>query len=370
MRAIVAGGGIVGLVSAIALRKQGIEAVVCEQAPEIRAAGAGLGLWANALAVFDELGIGDDVREIGRPAEMRFRGPAGQVITTPGFDDEFHQYVLVHRAKLNDLLAEAVGQENIRLNARVVGFDETPSGVDVHLEDGTALTGDVLIGADGAYSVIRSLLLPGSDAVEHEGHLAWRAVIAPPEGVTVERGVIVVGHERTRGGYVPTADGTVYWLVNQFESGELIGSVKEQALQRAAHMDTEGWNPALQALIEATPEEVVLRNQIMLVPPLPSWTSDRVVLVGDAAHAMSPHITAGATLGVEDALLLARLLTATDDVASALKLYEQDRIPHYRRALELSTVVEDSATPEEFALNYVSFTHWMLTDSHWTLSHG
>lgn len=361
MRAVVAGGGIVGLVSAIALRRQGIDVVVCEQAPEIRAVGAGLGLWTNALAVFDALGIGDGVRAIGRPAEMRFRGPDGGLIETPGFDEEYHRYLLVHRAKLNDLLAEAVGGEHIRLNARVVGYEETDSGVVACLEDGTRLEGDVLVGADGAFSQVRSALVPDSDAVEHEGHLAWRAVVSPPEGITIGSSVIVVGEQRTRGGYVPTADGTVYWLVNQFDAGALEGSLKEQARRRAALMDTTGWNPALLALIDATREEEVLRNQIMLVPPLPRWTSERVALAGDAAHAMSPHITAGATLGVEDALLLARLLSTSDDVGSALAAYEADRIPVYRRALELSTKVEDSATPEEFAVNYVTFTHWMLT---------
>jgi 2-polyprenyl-6-methoxyphenol hydroxylase-like FAD-dependent oxidoreductase len=360
VRTIVAGGGIVGLVSAIALRQQGIEAVVCEQAPEIRAVGAGLGLWANALAVFDEFGLGEHVRAIGRPAEMRFRGPTGRLIETPGFGEEDHRYLLVHRAKLNDLLADTAGHQNIRLNARVVGFNETDSGVVARFEDGSTVEGDVLIGADGAYSQVRSCLIPHSDAIEHEGHYAWRAVIAPPDGLTIGESVIVVGEQRTRGGYVPTADGTVYWLVNQFDTGALEGSRKDQAMRRAALMDTTGWNPALLALIEATPEEDVLRNQIMLVPPLPRWVSNRVALVGDAAHALSPHITAGATLGVEDALLLARLLATSDGVAAALAAYQDDRIPHYDKVLELSKNVEHSATPEDFAIAYVTFTHWML----------
>ncbi|MFI5957376.1 FAD-dependent monooxygenase [Cryptosporangium sp. NPDC051539] len=360
MRAVVAGGGIVGLTSALALHRSGIEAVIHEQAPEIRAAGAGLGLWANALAVFDELGLGEQVRAIGRPAEMFFRNHAGELIRPAGFAEDDHRYLLVHRATLSELLADAVGREHIRLDSRLVGYDETGTGVTARFGDGTTVEADLLIGADGAYSVVRSLLLPGSDAVEHEGHHAWRAVVRPPEGVTVDRGVIVLGEERTRGGYVPTVDGTVYWLVNQFDADPLKGSPKEQAAERAAFLDTTGWNPALPALIESTPDDEVLHNQIMLVPPLPRWASQRVVLVGDSAHALSPHITAGASLGVEDALLLARLLTSSDRVAAALAAYEQDRMPHYRQVTELANTVEDSATPEEFAANYVAFSHWML----------
>ncbi|WP_413105345.1 FAD-dependent monooxygenase [Streptomyces sp. Inha503] len=360
MRALVVGGGIVGLTSAISLRRRGIEAVIHEQAPAIRAAGAGLGLWANALAVFDELGLGEQVRAIGRPADMYFRDHAGEVIHPSGYSDDNHRYLLVHRAKLNDLLADAVGRDNIRLDSRLVGYDETDAGVTACFGDGATAHADVLVGADGAYSVVRSLLLPGSEAVEHKGHHAWRAVVQPPAGVTIDRSVIVLGEERTRGGYVPTVDGTVYWLVNQFGADPLRGTPKEQAAERAAFLDTTGWNPALLALIASTPDDQVLHNQIMLVPPLSRWVSQRVVLVGDSAHALSPHITAGASLGVEDALLLARLLTSSDSVATALAAYEEDRIPHYRKVGELAKSVEDSATPEEFAANYAAFSHWML----------
>ncbi|MEC3997096.1 FAD-dependent monooxygenase [Actinacidiphila sp. DG2A-62] len=278
MRAVIVGGGIIGLTTAIALRRQGIEAMIHEQAPAIRAAGAGLGLWANAVAVFDELGLGEQVRAIGRPAEMFFRNHAGEVIHPSGYSDDNHRYLLVHRAKLNDLLAEAVGPDHIRLDSRLVGYDETDTGVTAHFGDGTRAGADLLVGADGVYSIVRSLLLPGSEAVEHKGHHAWRAVVPPPAGTTIDRSVIVLGEERTRGGYVPTADGTVYWLVNQFGVDPLHGTPKEQAAERAAFLDTTGWNPALPALIASTPDEQVLHNQVMLVPPLARWVSQRVVL--------------------------------------------------------------------------------------------
>ncbi|MFI6070160.1 FAD-dependent monooxygenase [Actinoplanes sp. NPDC051343] len=360
MRAVVVGGGIVGLTSAIALRSMGIDAVVHEQASDIRAAGAGLGLWANALAVFGELGLSAQLRAIGKPAEMYFRDPTGKLIDPPGFSTDDHSYLLVHRAKLSELLARTVRQENIRLNSRLAGYEETDAGVTARFTDGTTVEADLLVGADGAYSVVRSQLIPGSEAVEHSGHYAWRSVVKPPAGVRVDAGVIVLGDRRSRGGYVPTVDGSVYWLVNQFESPSLEGTPKQQALERADLLDTTGWNPALLALIESTLDEQILCNQIMLVPPLPRWVSTRVALVGDSAHALSPHITAGASLGVEDALLLARLLASTDDIPAALAAYEQDRIPHYGKVNELSRKVENSATPDEFATNYVAFTHWML----------
>ncbi|MGW3852907.1 FAD-dependent monooxygenase [Streptomyces fagopyri] len=361
MRVIVAGGGIVGLTSAIALHKAGIEAVVYEQAPEIRAAGAGLGIWANAMAVFDKLGIGEQLRSIAKPTEMYFRDPSGKFIDPPGFSKDDHRYLLAQRPELNALLAKTVGRDNIRLGSRLVGYAESDAGVTVRFADGSAADADLLVGADGAYSAVRSQLVPGSDAIVHEGHHAWRSIVAPPEGVTVDESVIVLGEQRTRGGFVPTVDGTVYWLINQFGSSGPTGTPKEQALERAAFLDTTGWNRALPALIESTPDDNILYNQIMLVPPLSRWVSNRVALVGDAAHALSPHITAGASLGVEDALLLARLLVSAEGLPGALAAYQRDRLPHYAKVDELSKRVEDSATPEEFATNYVAFSHWMLT---------
>jgi 2-polyprenyl-6-methoxyphenol hydroxylase-like FAD-dependent oxidoreductase len=360
MRAVVIGGGIVGLTSGLALRRAGIEVTIYEHAPEIRAAGAGLGLWANALAVFDELGVGEHVRAIGKPSEMYFHDAAGRLLDTPGFGVEDHQFLLVHRAKLNELLADAVGRENIRLATGFAEYDEHADHVTVRLSDGSSEDADVLVGADGAYSAVRAQLVPGTAAQEHVGHHAWRAVL-PATSITVTEDRLILGTHGCRGGFVRTYDGGVYWLVNQFDTPPLTGPLKEQALQRAAHLTTEGRNTVLAELISATPEAQILHNQIMLVPPLPRWASARVVLAGDAAHAMSPHITAGATLGIEDAALLGGLLTPTADVPTALAAYEAGQIPRYAHVAQLSAAVEHAATPQEFAQRYAAFSHWMIT---------
>src|SRR4051812_5698195 len=359
-RAVVIGGGIVGLTSGLALRRAGIEVVIYEQASEIRAAGAGLGLWANALAVFDELGVGEQVRAIGKPSEMYFHDAGGRLLDTPGFGAEDHRFLLVHRAKLNDLLADAVGRQNIRLATGFAEYTEHADRVTVRLSDGSSDSADVLIGADGAYSAVRAQLVPGSAAQEHVGHHAWRAVL-PASGLTVTEDRLILGTHGCRGGYVRTYDGGVYWLVNQFNTPELTGTLKQQALERATHLEEGENNGVLTDLITATPEDQILHNQIMLVPPLPHWVSGRVVLAGDAAHAMSPHITAGATLGIEDATLLGELLSPGGDVPGALAAYETRQIPRYAHAARLSEAVEHAPTPQEFAQRYAEFSHWMLT---------
>jgi 2-polyprenyl-6-methoxyphenol hydroxylase-like FAD-dependent oxidoreductase len=359
---VVIGAGIVGLTTGLALRRAGFEVVVCERAPEIRSAGASLGLWANALAVLDELGVGAQVRAVGAPTEMRFHDPAGQLLETPEFGPEDRRYLLVHRAKLNDLLADAVGRGNIRLATAFEAYEEHGDRVTVALSDGSTVDADVLVGADGAYSAVRDHLVPGHPAREHPGHHAWRAVV-PPGTVAVPEDRLILGGTGCRGGYVRTYDGSVYWLVNQFDSPPPAGPLKEQAAARAAHLEAPGGGGILSALIAATPEDRILHHQIMLVPPLPHWVSARVALAGDAAHAMSPHITAGATLGIEDAALLGRLLgNAEKDagVPAALAAYQADRIPQYAHVARLSEAVELASTPREFARNYAAFSHWML----------
>ena len=164
-RTIIAGGGIVGLTAGRALLRAGMEVIVAEKADAIRAAGATLGLWANAVRVFDDLDV--DVRSVGREAEMCFHGTSGQLLETPEFGEEDHRYLLAHRASLNNLLAESVGYDNIRLEATVAGFEEHQDDVTVRFTDGSTEDADLLIGADGLYSKVRAQLFPGPDRLRH-----------------------------------------------------------------------------------------------------------------------------------------------------------------------------------------------------------
>lgn len=360
MRIVIVGAGLVGLTTAASLRLDGHEVTVLERAPQVRAAGAGIGLWSNALRELDHIGIGEAVRRMGEEIDTWFFDPAGRPLRAAGRAAADHRFLLVPRPELNSLLADTVGRDRLRLGAAVTGFTEHDTHVAVHLADGGDLRADLLVGADGVYSRVRAALLPGSDAVEHVGHYAWRAVVASA-GERPEGTVLTIGPDGTRGGYARVAEGRTMWMINQFDAGEPEGGKRDRALRRARLLAEAGWHDDLLEMIARTPEEAILENRITLVPELPSWTGRRVVLVGDAAHGLSPHIAAGGTLGIEDAGVLRTELAAGPDTAAALARYEEARTARFATVREHSAAVEHAEGAAEFAERYAAFSHWMLT---------
>jgi 2-polyprenyl-6-methoxyphenol hydroxylase-like FAD-dependent oxidoreductase len=363
LRVIIAGGGLVGMTVGIAFKRLGANVCVLEQASEIRAAGASINLWKNALDVFDDLGIGEQIRSIGVPLEAWFHDASGHCFRAAGFDPEDYAFTLFSRPILNTILADAVGQENILLNSKLASFEEGTNKVTVTLTDGKRLEADLLIGADGVYSTVRQQMLQGYPAMEHKGHHVWRAVV-PLNGQEINNTILTVGADRTRGGLARTSNNQVFWMINQFDSAEPTGTKKEEALHRARNLSDGKWGESLIRLIESTPEDKILFNQIMYVPELPFWASTRVALIGDAAHGLSPHIAAGGALGIEDVMVLTNAIKAEPDWPAALNRYQTQRMPYFETVRRFSKEVEQSKDYKDFARQYAAFTHWMLNDGY------
>lgn len=335
MRALIAGGGIGGLTAALALRQRGIDALLFEQAEAFREVGAGIQVSANAVRVLRALGLGDDLAriavaplgldvrswqsgerilwtELGRVAEQRFGAP----------------YYHVHRAELLDILVRALGGRGVHTGARVVSFTGDDASVTVTVADGRAFTGDVLVGADGIHSTIRARLF-GEDRPRVSGNVAWRG-LAPTVRVTS------IGLEQVTGAWWGPNRSMVHYFVS---SGRLlnwvgIGRAREAGRESwsaegsVAEVLAEfaGWHPHVLAMIAATTR--VLKQALYDRDPLPAWQQGRVVLLGDAAHAMMPFHAQGAAQSIEDAYLLAGSLAATPDAPiPAIDRYVRARKP-------------------------------------------
>ncbi|MEU0242274.1 FAD-dependent monooxygenase [Nocardiopsis sp. NPDC006198] len=317
--AVVVGGGIAGLATALALEGIGWTVTVLESSASLGETGAGMSLSPNALACLDALGVGERARSLGVPFHGPFdlRTPAGRRLVTarPGTPSPLLGF---HRADLHGLLGEALTRSSVRTGVEVTGVHRDGGGVVVSSTAGE-LRADAVIGADGAHSTVRGSCWPESLPPRFTGGTVWRGIAAVP----LERGFMVMGP----GAYalaMPVARGRVYWA--HVRRCARPGLRHED--ERGAVLDRiEGWPADLRALVEATPSEAVLHHDVFDLAPLPDLARRRVALVGDAAHLMCPDLAQGAGQALEDAVVLARSLDATGDVDAALARYDSERRP-------------------------------------------
>jgi 2-polyprenyl-6-methoxyphenol hydroxylase-like FAD-dependent oxidoreductase len=323
-RAIVIGAGIGGLATAIALRRAGLEVEVHERATELREVGAGIGLWANALRALDTLGLGDRVRAASIPigtaavytsrGEPVLRSSAEDLVRLGGTT------VVIHRAELLEILIAAWGADSIRLGHACTGFDQDDGGVTAKFAGASEARGDVLIGADGLHSAVRAGLF-GDSKPRYAGYTAWRGV------ARFDHSRLVVGESWGKGvrfGQFPIQGGRVYWFAcSNAAEGEHSASGEKAALRE---MFARFHDP-VPALIEATPDEAILRNDVYDREPRRDWGRGRVTLVGDAAHPMTPNLGQGACQALEDAVVLAECLRTSDEIPRSLEAYQTRRAP-------------------------------------------
>ena len=361
---LVAGGGLGGLTAALALLRKGFDVDVYEQAPGLKEVGAGIQISANGSRVLYGLGLKEAL------APLIFE-PEGKIIrmwntgeTRPLFDLGTesirlygYPYFMLHRADLLDVLAAAIRSEKpdaIHLNARCVEYRQDDKGVSLKFQNGETARGDILIGADGIHSQARETLF-GTDKPEFTGTIAWRGMIRRedlPEHLKKPVGTNWVGpgghvvHYFVRGGALLNFVGireNSEWLVESYTSQ---GTIEE------CQRDFANWHEDVQVLVRSidTPYKWALKVR----DPMQQWVSGRVALLGDACHATLPYLAQGASMGFEDAVVLARCLAdGTDDVPDALKRYENARRERASRIVRQSTEMgkvfhnQDFSDPEK-----------------------
>lgn len=338
LKALVAGAGIGGLAAAAALRRAGLDPVVFEKADETRERGAGLLLGARAVAALNVLGFSEGLGDISVPVTAgtlsSWRGAVLSEVSVPsGSRRPGADSVAVHRADLHRLLLDALGDGVLRFGAECRGFRETADGVSVELAGGGEERGDLLVGADGLRSAVRAGL-HGLSGPFYRGYTAWRGVAEPGEGLVPWGTGFESWGRGARFGYVHTGRGQVYWFAtrNAPEGGEDAPGHSREALLGMFR----GWHEPVGALIQATPQPAVRRDDIHDRDPLRRWGAGRVTLLGDAAHPATPNLGQGAGAAIEDALALAVHLAGSGLVTAALRRYEGERSGPTARVVRLS----------------------------------
>jgi 2-polyprenyl-6-methoxyphenol hydroxylase-like FAD-dependent oxidoreductase len=326
-RAVVVGGGIGGLAAAIGLHLIGWEVTVLERAQVLDDAGAGISLHANGIRALDLLGVGDAVRAAARPQYTGgTRTPGGarlaqmdgvaleRALGTP--------IVGVPRAVLHRILRDALPPGSLRIGERALSVDRTdPRRPRVRLEDG-ALDADLVVGADGVNSRLRTELFPAHPGPAYSGSTVLRAITDEPVALDTDF-ELTWGHG-AEFGHIAFTDGRAEWhAVLNAPARTRFPDPLAEVRRRCGT-----WHAPIPALLAATRPEAVLHHDINeLVAPLPAYAVGRVALLGDAAHAMTPNLGQGACQALEDAAVLTAALATEPTVEAALARYDTERRP-------------------------------------------
>jgi len=352
MKALIIGGGIGGLTAAIGLDKVGIDAQIYERAAALGEVGAGISLWANAMHALDELGLGQTIRAHAlREMFGEVRTWHGTILSAATSEDLKARYgvsvSMIHRADLLALLMSALDPDRIHLDHECTGVEQNTAGVTARFSSGGTERGDLLIGADGLDSVVRSQIF-GAVPPRYAGYTAWRAV------ADFTRPRMVASESWGRGrrfGAIPMNDHRVYWYATE-NAPEGQHDSPQRTKQKLLE-SFRGWHEPIEELIGATDESAILRNDIFDRDPLSRWSENRVTLLGDAAHPMTPNLGQGACQAMEDAVVLAACLGLSSSVDSALRAYEQRRIPRTSRIVMASRLIGQLAQWENPVLCFV-----------------
>lgn len=351
---IISGAGIGGLTLAIALQQRGLPVRVLERTPVLAPVGAGLALQPNAMAVMKALGLADAVIAAGQPvaraAMLNQRGEAlGREQDMAALSAPFGAPVVaIHRARLHRVLQDAVKPGTIELGIAVVDYEVRGGGAIVRCADGATQHSGLLVAADGLHSQVREKMI-GDGEPTYSGYTSWRGVTTSGAGPRLERMSESWGRGE-RFGMVDIGHGEIYWFaVANAPPGEKDPDGKDPGgqandVRTALLARFGGWHSPVKAVIEATPADRILRTDIADREPRARWHDGPVVLLGDAAHPMTPNLGQGACQAIEDAAALAEALGGRspgvapnaagsgengenyEEIVAAVRRYEQQRV--------------------------------------------
>ncbi|MGV0835144.1 FAD-dependent oxidoreductase [Mycolicibacterium thermoresistibile] len=336
LRIAVVGAGIAGLATAVALQRGGHHVQVVEQRTDI-SSGAGISLWPNALAALDAIGLGAQVRAAGGQVTAgALRNHDGSWLRRPSarriVDALGEPLVVVRRSALTQVLTGVLSPGTYTDGIGATGLTVTADGVFLDLSDDTTVHVDAVVGADGVHSMV-ARHLNGTLRHRYTGYTAWRGVAAHPLDPELSGETLAPGREF---GHVPLGSGHTYWFATmRAPAGSAASEGELVYLQRRFAR----WSEPIPTLLAASRPDEVLRTDVYDRDQAGRWSRGPVVVVGDAAHPMRPHLGQGGCQGLEDAAVLAAFIGRTDDLSTAFTRFEAFRRPRVAALVRESALI-------------------------------
>lgn len=347
MKAVIVGAGIGGLTTALCLHKYGWQVQVIEKSPNLEEIGAGIQISPNAMKVFEILELDQEIIKAGflpEAIEMRL-GKSGMRLIRMEVRQEFPRrygspYVHIHRADLIEILVKAIksrmSQETIYFGSSFEKYNKRKNDVTVRSSDQKEIPCDLLVGADGIHSSVRTQML-GPDEPQFTGNVAWRAVV-PIERLRPTAldptACVWVGRRRhavtylLRGGKLANLVAVVEQKKWLSEDWNVEGSHEE------AKKDFKDWHPTITSLIANS--NCIHKWALYDRRPLSQWSDDRVVVIGDAAHPMLPFMAQGGAMAIEDGWVLANYVSRGRNIENSLEEF-------YRKRIQRTSMVQNAS---------------------------
>jgi salicylate hydroxylase len=384
----VIGAGLGGLAAAATLLQRGHHVRIAEQAPTLSEVGAGIQMSANAMKVLDRLGLRARLEPTAvRPKAFEFRRfNDGELLHRLPLGEQHEQrhgapYFQLHRHDLHDALRGAVHALDARalvLDARAVALREESAAVSVSFERGDPWHADLVVGADGIKSMVRTHTV-GLDDPVFTGQVAWRCTV-PIERIAPALRTDIVSTIWCG----PRNHAVTYYL----RGGSLlnfVGCVEREADEESWSArrpwqelsdDYALWHPMVRVVIEALDRGPCFRLALNRRTPVERWSSARITLLGDAVHATLPYMAQGAAMAIEDAAVLARALDLDAPLAEQLAVYHRHRGPRTARVIresdemgELYHIADAAAMRQAFVDRDIarSRNDWLYPYDPWTV---